>query len=74
MRLGGTGRPMAGPGPGPWLTEGSRGLGAGLHSRARHQVGLISHHPFLKSDRALPICLSPVVSYKVIAGRDFPPT
>ena len=40
----------------------------------RHQVGLISHHPFLKSDRALPICFSPVVSYGVIAGRGVSPT
>jgi hypothetical protein len=65
---------MAEPGPGPWLTRGSRGLGAALHSRAKHQVGLISHHPFLKSDRALPICFSPVVSYGVIAGRGVSPT
>jgi hypothetical protein len=48
-------------------------LGAALRSRARHQVGLISHHPFLKSDQALPICLSPVVSYGVIAGRGLSP-
>jgi hypothetical protein len=65
---------MAEPVSCPLVRQGCWVLGAALHSRARYQVELTSHHPFLKSDRALPIYPSPVLSYGITAGRGVSPT